>query len=150
MIISTQGPVSSTIPRLWKMILEKEIPLIIMLCNIYEECNRVSKKNILILIKKKCEKYWPEEGKDLNYENENITVKLKKEEFILEDSLILREISVSTEHKQHLITQLHVINWPDYKIPEKEIGYKTIEILITFIDIFKEKCKNKPTIVHCR
>jgi protein tyrosine phosphatase len=40
--LCTQGPIITNFQNYWKMIFNKKINIIIMLCNLNEECNRVS------------------------------------------------------------------------------------------------------------
>ena len=92
-----------------------------------------SKKNIII--KKKCDKYWPKLGESFNYDNMIIT--LKSEEEILHKAIVMREFSLCYENTNRNIIQLQIICWPDHDIPAKFIGYSMLEIIISYIDIYR-------------
>jgi len=139
LFISTQGPLRITVQAFWNLILLKEVKLIIMLTNIEEDG------------RKKCDKYWPD-----NFETpfvfENFKVILECEEDILNSAVTQRIFCLHDEENdtKYSITQLHVYCWPDHSVPEKEIGFKMIELLFSFIDEFRVCYQNSPVLVHCR
>ena len=89
---------------------------------------------------------------------------LSKEDIILDNSLIQREIIYKDYtnignikylkdiigYEDDTITQIQATCWPDYLVPEEEIGYKMMDILIMFVEQFREKHPDSPIIVHCR
>jgi protein tyrosine phosphatase len=139
LFISTQGPLHTTIETFWKIIIKKNIKLVIMLSNLEEQG------------RKKCDKYWPDRL-DTSIIFEKFQIELENQDFIVEDSVLQRCLIVHDEEKgtKYSITQLHVVCWPDHNAPEKEIGFKMIELLISFVDNYRICYKNSPILVHCR
>ena len=139
LFIACQGPLNITIEYFWKMIMLKNIKLIVMLSNLQEEG------------RKKCDIYWP-----INSECPIILNKFKiileNEEFILDKAVIQRNIVIINEEENitYNVTQLHVVCWPDHSVPEEEAGYKAIDLIISFVDDFNNCFKDSPVVIHCR
>ena len=139
LFIATQGPVTYTIEAFWKMILIKNIKLIIMLTNLKEE-NR-----------SKCELYWPSsDDSPINYGNYKIY--LETEVIILDKAIIQRNFVIEnqSENIKHNCTQLQVICWEDHSAPQEELGFKMIEMIFSYVDDERNQNKNSPVVVHCR
>ncbi len=100
------------------------------------------------MIKKKCDKYWPKFGESVIYDD--ITITLKSEEYLLPDGILMRELILHTENTTRTIIQLQIICWPDHDIPEKSQGYNMLEIIISYIDEYRNKNIDAPIIIHCR
>ncbi len=139
MFITTQGPLRITIEAFWKLIMIKDIKLVIMLTKTEEEC------------RKKCEKYWPDTLEE-PIVFEKFKIEFINEDYILDQAVIQRNFVIHDEEfdKKYNVTQLHVICWPDHSVPEKEIGFKTIELLISYVDDFRLCYQNSCVLVHCR
>ena len=114
-----------------------------MLCQM-EEDSRVK----YIIKQKKCDKYWPKLGEFLHFDKMIIT--LKSEEEILPKSIVMREINLNYDNVNRNILQLQIICWPDHDIPSKSIGYNLLEIIISYIDEFRNKNLEGPITIHCR
>ncbi len=99
--------------------------------------------------RKKCESYWPGENPIIF---EKFTISLENEFYLLDKSVIQKNFIIYNEEtkKSENITQLHVVCWPDHSIPEDETGYKAIELLVSFIDDYRNCFSESPVIVHCR
>ena len=135
--IATQGPLQSTIGKFYKMCFNKDIKLIIMLCSFEEEG------------RKKCERYLPTElQKEKNYEN-GLKVVMTKEEWLIRDCLIKREITITLNEVQKNITHIQMVNWPDYSMPNELTGYDTINYLIKIIAECRETYPEIPVLLHC-
>ncbi len=119
------------------MVTNKQIKLIIMLTNLQEHG------------RKKCEIYWPEENPIIF---EKMTLSVESEFFLLDKSVVQRNIIIFNEEtqKSETVTLLHVVCWPDYSIPEDETGYKAIELLLTYVDDYRNCYPLAPVVVHCR
>ncbi len=138
LFIACQAPLQSTTERFWNLIFNKKIKVIIMLANLYEEG------------RKKCDAYWPEENNQ-NNNYQNFDVHLENEFPILDKAVIQRNFIITNKLDGTILncTQLHVICWPDHSYPEEEIGYKAIDLVISYIDdILNESLSH--IIVHCR
>lgn len=140
MFIATQGPLSNTIESFWKMIILKEANLIIMLSKLQENNHF------------KCEQYWPKnETTPLIFPQFKIIQ--ESEVFILDNSVLQRNFIIEfyndiNKNKVH-VSQLHVLCWPDHSVPEAEIGYKMIEVLISYVDEYRNIHNDKPVVTHC-
>jgi protein tyrosine phosphatase len=139
LFIATQGPVTCTIEAFWKMVLIKNTKLIIMLTNLKEE-NR-----------NKCDLYWPSsDNKPISFEKYKIH--LETEVIILDKAIIQRNFLIEneSENTKHYCTQLHVICWEDHSAPQEELGFKMIELILSYVDDARNENKNSPVVVHCR
>lgn len=113
-----------------------------MLCNLFEDTRL------------KCDQYWPNANEDLTFDN--ISVNLISQNSILQDNVIQRVICVRFEKDgnqvEHLVTQYHVLCWPDHSVPSKDICFSLFNFVNEIID---EHCKVKlvneesPVVVHC-
>ena len=141
MFIATQGPMSNTISSFWKMCLIKKVPLILMLCNLKEECRT------------KCDQYWPAKVGELTTFGD-IHITMNSEEIILDTAILRRSLNVkfideeNTKYENNIV-QLQIICWPDHSIPEEEKGFKAVEILCSLVESSRELSANSPIVVHC-
>lgn len=132
LFIATQGPLKKTIEKFWKLVIQKGIPLIVMLCQVKED------------LRVKCEIYWPEsEEEQIIIESMDMVIKLTKETEIY-DGLIKREFKLYKDQKEiREITQIQMKNWPDHNIPKNKTG---LRIIIDYIDKVKSYGN---IIIHC-
>jgi protein-tyrosine phosphatase len=68
---------------------------------------------------------------------------------LIPDSVLLRTfilVDTNTGLKEE-ISQLHIICWPDYLVPDEKKGFPMIENLISFL---KVNNISTPIVVHCR
>lgn len=137
LFIASQGPLKIGIENFWKLLINKKVKLVIMLTNLQEHG------------RKKCDQYWPD-GSPIIFEK--LTISMEHEFYVVDNSILQRSFLVYNEEtkKSENITQLHVLCWPDHSIPEDETGYKTIELLLSYIDDFRSCYDASPVIVHCR
>lgn len=143
LFISTQGPNKVTIPRFWSLVIKHNVKVIFMLCNLFEDTRL------------KCDQYWPNLNETLTYDN--MSVSLVSQNLLLDGNVIERVVCIRIQKDEtlieQLVTQYHVVCWPDHSVPSKDICY----ILFNFINqIIDEHCKYKlanevesPIIVHC-
>lgn len=142
MFIATQGPLSNTIPSFWKLCAIKEIPLIIMLCNIKED-SRI-----------KCEQYWPSKVNEITSFGEGeVEILLVKESILLDNGIIRRDINIKTKKDDqfisHDVVHLQVVCWPDHSVPDKDLGFKAIEMLCSAVDSIKDAKNFTHVLTHC-
>lgn len=100
--ICTQGPLQSTVSDFWRMVMEQQCYVIVMITRCIE------------LGRIKCAQYWPErEGSTKQYGE--IDVELMKE--VDHGIYILRMFSLRQEDKEHVVTHFQFTAWPDYGVP---------------------------------
>lgn len=75
---------------------------------------------------------------------------MEREEFVIPNSLIRRDIIVRYEGVERRVTQLQMMNWPDHSIPEDDAGYVTIESIVNCINDYRLTYTFSPILVHCR
>jgi len=78
---------------------------------------------------------------------------LVSESWIIDNCILKREImikNIKNQNDYRVITQVQILNWPDYLEPNKDTGYNTIEQLLIFMQ--ESICFNPqlPILVHCR
>ena len=135
--IATQGPVSSTITDFWRMIIEQEVEIIVMLTGIIE-------KNI-----EKCAQYYPfKEGvKDVKDKNNNKTFEITNIKTEQMDEYTYRELEISYVSKPsepiRTVKQYHYTAWPDHGVLQNPID------LINFRKAVKQTETDNPIVVHC-
>ncbi|CAN7994899.1 unnamed protein product [Ixodes pacificus] len=132
--IAAQGPNLTTLNDFWRMIWEHDIQIIIMLTQCVEGN------------KKKCEKYWPDEGKEHVYG----TVQVRNESSQRRDDFILTECLVKSDDSSKWRSVQHVFftGWRDHGTPE------TPETLIKFVRTCQgmfgpRRGTEPPILVHC-
>ncbi|KAJ1569882.1 hypothetical protein HK096_011233 [Nowakowskiella sp. JEL0078] len=141
--VAAQGPLDSTIPDFYNMILDHEIRVVVMLTPLIES-QRV-----------KCAQYWPEEGNCLVFTNSHLPIKI---EHIREsrdqrfDSAIVRQLRISRHGKQVEISQIHFENWAD----RAASNINSVLSLISLAESIQSKYKSEdtlksvgPMLVHC-
>lgn len=147
--IATQGPIQSTLVDFWRLVVEKQVPVIVCLTPEIE--NRIEK----------CARYWPigDEIKILNEDNATegggrIRLKIsniKTERKDNESNCIVRTILVQFYQQENnelieekRVTQLHFLGWPDHGVPNDT---RHVIGLIKLTRLFQED--SKPVLVHC-
>ncbi|MCQ2820977.1 MAG: tyrosine-protein phosphatase [archaeon] len=137
MFIAAQGPMTSTINKFYSLCFYQDVKLIIMLCP-FEEVGR-----------KKCENYLPAEINQVISLEENLEIAMTSQEWLVENSLIKREVYIRKNGEIKRIIHLQAIDWPDYSKPDTNTGYALISKLIQSIGEAREKYQNSPVLVHC-
>eukprot|EP01121_Diplochlamys_sp_Union-15-3_P022248 TRINITY_DN940_c0_g2_i3.p1 TRINITY_DN940_c0_g2~~TRINITY_DN940_c0_g2_i3.p1 ORF type:complete len:343 (+),score=45.62 TRINITY_DN940_c0_g2_i3:61-1089(+) len=137
--ICCQAPLPSTIPDFWRMIWERQCTVIVMLT-------------------KKADVYWPEEGKSLDYNT--FSVHLNKVSPSKNGTIVRKFFLKSRNETTHNnkkdgntltspedsfeVTQLHFEAWPDFGVPENP---EAIQELLTRVQL--EADEKYPIVVHC-
>ena len=128
--IATQGPLATTILDFWEMVIQYNVSMIVMLCELTEGG------------REKCSFYWNE---DLLKENGiDLTVDQKK----VNDCLIVREFNYKKGSIKRKVTQLHFIGWPDHGAPSIDRVFGTFTKMIEYA-IEEKKVNPSPVVVHC-
>ena len=137
MFIATQGPMKNTVHKFYSMCFLHDVKLIVMLCP-NEEIGR-----------KKCENYLPLElNQPISLEG-NLEVVKTSEEWIVQNSLIKREIYLRKNGEIKKIIHLQALDWPDCFRPNEETGNGTINRLIKYIGEVRDTFPNSPVLIHC-
>ncbi|CAH8576095.1 unnamed protein product [Schistosoma intercalatum] len=141
--IASQAPLESTVGDFWRMILDQNITIIVMLTKLYED-------NI-----SKCCQYWPNDiHESLTFQSDclRLEVTLLSEED--NHIYILRKLYITSINNQSnnpenskYVVQLHMTTWPDFDVPN-------LSEFQTFMKDYRElKCaeshRYSPTLVHC-
>lgn len=134
--IATQGPLKNTIAKFWKLCFNNNVTLILMLCSFEEEG------------RKKCEYYLPAINQRLCFSEDDMSIFLENEEWVLLGCLIKRELTITINGVSKKIFHLQMINWPDHSCPDKN-GYTTIDYIIKAIAEFRERFPSSPVLTHC-
>ena len=130
--IATQGPLDNTISDFWEMIIDYNVSVIIMLCNLKER-NKI-----------KCSEYWNKELIEKDNLFKLISLNLKEYN---DKNLIIREIEIQKNGNWEIkkVLQLQFTGWSDHDVPNEN------EVYNTFITLFKtinDKGSNT-TVIHC-
>ena len=130
--IATQGPLDNTISDFWEMIIDYNVSVIIMLCNLKER-NKI-----------KCSEYWNKELIEKDNLFNLISLNLKEYN---DKNLIIREIEIQKNGNWEIkkVLQLQFTGWSDHDVPNEN------EVYNTFITLFKtinDKGSNT-TVIHC-
>lgn len=86
-------------------------------------------------------------------EYKDLQISLINETWTKENCLIKREIMIRNKRNENdirRISQIQVINWPDYSEPEKETGYLTLEQVLMFMQENICCYPKSPILLHCR
>lgn len=113
--IATQGPLQSTIGDFWAMVLEHQVPVIVMLTNVVE-------RGVT-----KCARYFPDrEGERLSCSN-GVEVSTMAIERTSDAQMTVRTLHVSRQGSQPLVVQhYHYHAWPDHGTPEESAAIRKV------------------------
>ena len=130
--IATQGPLDNTISDFWEMIIDYNVSVIIMLCNLKER-NKI-----------KCSEYWNKELIEKDSLFNLISLNLKEYN---DKNLIIREIEIQKIGNWEIkkVLQLQFTGWSDHDVPNENVVYNTF---ITLFKTINDKGSNT-TVIHC-
>lgn len=138
--IATQGPLQSTLVDFWRLVIEKQVPIIVCLTPQVEK--RIEK----------CARYWPIGDEVLELSDHNYRFKIwniKKERKDGDAESIVRSIGIEYYLDNELklstqVTQLHFLGWPDHGVPNDT------KPVISLVKLTRQLHENdKPILVHC-
>ncbi|XP_055510364.1 tyrosine-protein phosphatase non-receptor type 22-like [Leucoraja erinacea] len=128
--IATQGPLPHTVLDFWRMLWEYNVIVVVMACREFE------------MGRKKCERYWTDQGED-PYCTGPFSIICEKEEVKLE--YIIRTLKVHYQNIDRTVYQLHYVNWPDHGVPSSIDP--TLELIKDMRDI--QQHDDVPICIHC-
>ncbi|KAL4623779.1 tyrosine-protein phosphatase non-receptor type 22-like [Arapaima gigas] len=128
--IATQGPLPNTVVDFLRMVWEYNVEIIVMACREFE------------MGRKKCERYWPADLKEV-FACDPFTVHCESEEH--RGDYVKRVLKVTYCDATHKILQLHYVNWPDHGVPE------TISPILEMVQEMRmyQEHENIPICIHC-
>jgi len=133
--IACQGPLPSTFSDFWEMVWTNNVSVIVMITNLLENGRR------------KCDQYWPSEGKE-SYKY--ITVSIKSTQvyanytvrtFIVKNNKLITKRQKSGGDRK--IIQYHYTQWPDHGTPDYLMP------VLSFINKSSSGHQTAPIVVHC-
>ncbi|XP_054835140.1 tyrosine-protein phosphatase non-receptor type 22 [Eublepharis macularius] len=129
--IATQGPLSTTVLDLWRMIWEYKVQVVIMACMEFE------------MGKKKCERYWVEVDES-PIQWGPFTVSCEAEEKRNEYTIHTLKVALN-DSEIRTVYHFHYKNWPDHDVPS------SIDPILQLIwDIHSyQTISDVPICVHC-
>nr|XP_056723511.1 tyrosine-protein phosphatase non-receptor type 22 [Euleptes europaea] len=130
--IATQGPLSTTVLDLWRMIWEYKVQVVIMACMEFE------------MGKKKCEKYWVEVNES-PIQWGPFTVFCEAEEKRNEYTIRTLKVNLS-DNEIRTVYHFHYRNWPDHDVPS---SIDPILQLIWEIHSYQANTSDAPICIHC-
>ncbi|KAG2392679.1 hypothetical protein C9374_011404 [Naegleria lovaniensis] len=137
--IAGQGPLPQTIYDFWRMIIEKNVSVILMLSNVIEQS------------RPKCAQYWPDTTEihkqtDMNQkEQRDILIQNNKEEFVGNEDIIHRFLNVQFQGDQvHRVNLIHFTAWPDFGVPD----LTSFQHVVQHVNNVNSP-KGSPIFVHC-
>ncbi|EHB13157.1 Receptor-type tyrosine-protein phosphatase O [Heterocephalus glaber] len=129
--IATQGPLPETRNDFWKMVLQQNSQIIVMLT----QCNE--KRRV------KCDHYWPFTEEPIAYGD--ITVEMISEEE--QDDWARRHFRINYADEMQNVMHFNYTAWPDHGVPTANAA----ESILHFVHMVRQQAaKSKgPMIIHC-
>ncbi|XP_063439230.1 tyrosine-protein phosphatase 99A-like isoform X4 [Mytilus trossulus] len=131
--IATQGPMPSTFGDFWRMVWEQKSVVIVMITKLMEKG------------RKKCDKYWPEEGLE---QHGNIAVKhlntFSRAHYTVR-MFSLKDTKAKKQSSERIVYQFHYTEWPDHGVPDFTLP------VLKFVQksAFANPPGAGPIVVHC-
>jgi len=135
--IATQGPIPGTFTDFWRMIWEENTGVIVMVTKETE------------MGKRKCDKYWPEQGQPLQCGTLEV---LYRDYDDSDESLCIRrmELRSSIFNESREVVQYQVKSWPDQGVPEN--GGQFLQLVHQVREETQSamgRGQNGPVVTHC-
>ncbi|XP_018571714.1 phosphatidylinositol phosphatase PTPRQ isoform X2 [Anoplophora glabripennis] len=128
--IATQGPLPTTCRDFWKMVIQENVTIIVMVTQFVEEN------------KEKCYKYFPNNHETMTI-GDDMEVKCTMELHF--GTYCVRSIQVKKDSTQVTVTHMQYLDWPDFNVP------KGTGSMLQFCHQLRERLKIEGgyVIVHC-
>ncbi|CAK58016.1 unnamed protein product (macronuclear) [Paramecium tetraurelia] len=132
MIIATQGPLTQTFSHFWRMVIQEDMTMIMMLCNLRENQRA------------QCEQYWPKNvGESMQCGNVQVNL-LSQDD--LGNNIIKRVVKVTQELEEKTVIQIQWCGWPDQGVPSPS----DFEVMRELLNMINEKLLSDQKVVfHC-
>eukprot|EP00051_Salpingoeca_urceolata_P012885 m.160787 g.160787 ORF g.160787 m.160787 type:complete len:825 (+) comp17630_c0_seq7:1070-3544(+) len=135
--ILAMGPIPSVVGAFWRLVWEQNVHHIVMATNLVEGGTR------------KCERYWPQQGKSLIFAG--IQIEWRQE--LQHDGFLLTHIRLEKEGQVRMLYHYWFTDWPDHGVPTTSEGYvdaqNILELLETVNAQHEQGGRNGPILVHC-
>lgn len=128
--IATQGPLPTTCRDFWKMVIQENVSIIVMVTQFVEDN------------KEKCYKYFPNNHETMTI-GDDMEVKCTMELHF--GTYCVRSIQVKRDSTQITVTHMQYLDWPDFNVP------KGTGTMLQFCHQLRERLKIEGgyVIVHC-
>ncbi|XP_071383726.1 receptor-type tyrosine-protein phosphatase O [Centroberyx affinis] len=129
--IATQGPLPETRNDFWKMVLQQQSPIIVMLT----QCNE--RRRV------KCDHYWPFTDEPVMYGEISVEMLSETES----PEWTIRSFRLGYADETQDVLHLNYTSWPDHGVPT----VNAIESILQFVHIVRQQANRTkdPIIVHC-
>ncbi|XP_070785447.1 receptor-type tyrosine-protein phosphatase O [Enoplosus armatus] len=129
--IATQGPLPETRNDFWKMVLQQQSPIIVMLT----QCNE--RRRV------KCDHYWPFTDEPVMYGEISVEMLSETES----PEWTIRKFRLGYADETQDVLHLNYTSWPDHGVPT----VNAIESILQFVHIVRQQANRTkdPVIVHC-
>jgi len=129
--IVTQGPLNDTVYDFWRMVIQCNIKVIVMLTNLVEDG------------REKCAQYWPNGNENSSLIVQDIEIKILS--VTSEDSFVNRVCEITQNDIRYEILQIQYIEWPDHGIPTTPDSFLQLNRNVN------QQCygDDSPILVHC-
>ncbi|KAL5021756.1 hypothetical protein ScPMuIL_000911 [Solemya velum] len=104
--IASQGPKPNTLEDTWRMVVQEKCGKIVMLTNLLEGKS------------KKCERYWPLPGENVNYGNITLTLASEEERSFYTIRTINVRDTTNKKTETMIVQQFHFTAWPDHGVAD--------------------------------
>lgn len=148
--IASQGPTATTINDFWHMVYDSckgDRAVIVMLTPLAEKRNKNKNTERWVI---KCDKYWPDSGKDLNTASSNdkypyhLRVELKDSQTCEYFDVQHLQLVPSDGSDVKNVTHYYMHSWADFGLPHRGLP------LQEFIkDVNQANSPESPLVVHC-
>lgn len=128
--LATQGPLPSTQRDFWRMVIQENVTIIVMVSNFVENN------------KQKCHKYFPQNHENI-FIGDNIEIRCATELHF--GTYVVRNLLVRKDCTQVTVTHMQFLEWPDFKVPTGT------EHMLQFCYQLRERVRLEGgmVIVHC-
>ncbi|CAD8205399.1 unnamed protein product [Paramecium octaurelia] len=132
MIVATQGPLLSTFGHFWKMIVQENMSMIVMLCNLKENQRA------------QCEQYWPKSvGETMICGNVQVNLQSQDD---LGNNITKRILKLNQEGEERNVIQIQWCGWPDQGVPSPS----DFDVIKELLNIINEKLlADQKVVFHC-